>query len=293
MKHAPNVKQYHLGLLMLLGGALADSTSGLFTRLIAADAATMIFWRGIFASTAMVAFVAWRYRKRTLAAFLGIGWLGALMIAVLTLGMVANLASLRLTAVANFFMIFATAPFVAAVFGRIFLREPLDAATLIAGAAGFLGIVIMMAGSARTGGLAGDLLALAVVFLYSTQVTLFRRFPGTDVLPIIAVTTLFSGLIAWPLAQPFAVPANDLVLLMMFGACQLALGNILIFSAASRVPTAEMGLLGVMNAAFAPLWVWLFLAEIPPVATQIGGGIIISAALVHFLWKWRSPAPQR
>jgi drug/metabolite transporter (DMT)-like permease len=284
---------YHRGLALLLAGSLADSSSGLFTRLIAADAATMSFWRGIFACAAMMAFVTWRYRGRTLAAFLGIGWLGALMIVVLTLGMVANLASLRLTAVANFFMIFATAPFVAAVFGRIFLREPLDAATLLAGAAGFCGIVIMMAGSAQSGGLAGDLLALLVVVLYSTQVTLFRRFPAVDVLPIIAVTTLFSGLIAWPLAQPFAVSAGDLWLLAMFGSCQLALGNILIFSAASRVPTAEMGLLGVMNAAFAPLWVWLFLAEVPPVPTLIGGGIVISASLLHFFWKWRGPAPAR
>ncbi|MFO1088973.1 MAG: DMT family transporter [Hyphomicrobiales bacterium] len=290
---APSVNQYHRGLLMLLGGSLADSSSGLFTRLISADAPTMSFWRGIFAFLAMLCFVAWKYRSRTLQAFLRIGGIGALMILVLAFGMVANLASLRLTAVANFFMIFATAPFAAAIFGRIFLREPLDAATLVAGAVGFCGIAIMMAGSARSGGLAGDLLALLVVFLYSTQVTLFRRFPTVDILPIIAVTTLFSGLIAWPLAHPGDVAARDLGLLALFGACQLALGNILIFSAASRIPAAQAGLLGVMNSAFAPLWVWLFLREVPPEATLIGGGIVIAASLAHFAWKWFGPAPDR
>lgn len=289
----PDVNQYHRGLLMLLGGSLADSSSGLFTRLIAADAAAMSFWRGLFACAAMMVFVVWTYRARTLRAFVGMGPLGLLMITVLALGMVANLASLRLTAVANFFMIFATAPFVAAIFGRFFLREPLDAATLIAGAAGFIGIAIMMAGSAQSGGLAGDLLALLVVFLYSTQVTLFRRFPTIDILPVIAVTTLFSGLLALPFAQSLEVGPRDLWLLALFGVCQLALGNILIFSAASRIPAAQAGLLGVMNAAFAPLWVWAFLREVPPVPTLIGGGIVIAASLAHFAWKWFGPAPRR
>jgi drug/metabolite transporter (DMT)-like permease len=54
-----------------------------------------------------------------------------------------------------------------------------------------------------------------------------------------------------------------------------------------------MGLLGVMNAAFAPLWVWLFLAEVPPAPTLIGGGVVIAASLAHFFRKWRGPAPAR
>jgi drug/metabolite transporter (DMT)-like permease len=284
---------YHRGLALLLAGSLADSSSGLFTRVIATDAATMNFWRGVIAASGLLLFVAWKYRSRTLAAFTGIGGIGALIIAVQALGMVANLTSLRLTAVANFFMIFATAPFVAAVFGRLFLKEPLDRATLLAGAAGFLGIAIMMWGSARAGGLAGDILAMLVVISYATGVTLFRRFPHVDILPVIACTTLISGLLTLPFAAPLSVSGTDFALLALFGVCQLALGNILIFSAASRVPTAEMGLLGVMNAAFAPLWVWLFLAEVPPVPTLIGGGIVISASLIHFFWKWRGPAPAR
>jgi len=284
---------YHRGLALLLAGSLADSSSGLFTRLIAADAATMNFWRGVFAALAMLAFIAWRYRSRTLAAFAGVGGVGAIIIAVQALGMVANLTSLRLTAVANFFMIFATAPFVAAVFGRLFLKEPLDRATLAAGAAGFAGIAVMMWGSARSGGLIGDILAVLVVISYATGVTLFRRFPHVDILPIIACTTLISGLLTLPFATPLDVNGADFALLALFGVCQLAFGNILIFSAASRVPTAEMGLLGVMNAAFAPLWVWLFLAEVPPVPTLVGGGIVIAASLVHFFRKWRGPAPAR
>jgi len=43
---------YHLGLVLVTISAVAWSTAGFFTRLIALDSFTMLAWRGVFGSAA-------------------------------------------------------------------------------------------------------------------------------------------------------------------------------------------------------------------------------------------------
>ncbi|NMD08490.1 MAG: EamA family transporter [Phyllobacteriaceae bacterium] len=70
----------------------------------------------------------------------------------------------------------------------------------------------------------------------------------------------------------------------LFGMVQLAAGNLLLFYAMQRIPAAQSGLLGILNAAFAPLWVLVFLGEVPTSSALIGGAIILSSAAAHMVW---------
>ena len=282
------------GLLLLIAGAAVDSTSGLFTRLISADAFTIASGRGFAAFAFLLVLLLIRDRGRTVKTLTSIGRWGALFVALNGFGMVLTILSLSNTTVANFFMIFATAPFAAAIAARLTLGERLDAPTLLAAAAGFVGIAVMMFSGARSGGILGDLLALGCVACYSAIILIVRRHPGMDILPVSTLTVLLSGLLALPFAHFAKVSPHDGVMLALFGMLQLAIANLLIFNAASRIPAAQSGLLGILNAAFAPLWVFAFLGEIPPKATLIGGAIILTAAVAHLAWTiatTRKPAP--
>ena len=181
-------------------------------------------------------------------------------------------------------MIFATAPFAAGLLGWVVLKERLDGATIMAALAGFAGIAIMMLGGARSGGLVGDLMAIGCVFTYSCIVLIARRAPRFDLLPVVTLTCLMSGLLTVPFANFGAVSLPDGLMLAAFGSIQLAIGNLLIFAAASRIPPAQSGLLGVFNAGFAPLWVFLALGEVPPQATLIGGALVMAAAIGHLIY---------
>jgi drug/metabolite transporter (DMT)-like permease len=279
------VKSQQLGFVLLLTGALADSLGGLLTRVIAADAWTMIFWRGVFAGIFVLLYLAVRQRRRFLNRFLTIGGAGVLLIMLNAAGMVASLQSLRLTTVANFFMIFATAPFVAALLARLALKERLDPPTILAGVLGFVGVAIMMASSAGSGHLAGDLLACLVVLIYAALVITIRRRSVTEIEPVICLTVFASALLALPFAAPFSPTASDFGLLAVFGCIQLGLGNILIFNSARMIPAAQSGLLGALNCALAPSWVWLVLSETPPTATLIGGALIMTGTGAHLIWN--------
>jgi drug/metabolite transporter (DMT)-like permease len=278
--------QQQFGLILLLTGALADSLGGLFTRLIAADAWTMIFWRGVFAGLFVLLYLAVRQRRRFLNGFFTIGAAGVLLILLNAAGMVASLQSLRLTPVANFFMIFATAPFVAALLARFAIKERLDPPTILASTLGFIGVAIMMVSSAGSGHLAGDLLACLVVLIYAALVITIRRRNVTNIEPVICLTVFASALLAFPFAAPLSPAAGDFGLLALFGCIQLGLGNILIFNSARMIPAAQSGLLGVLNCALAPFWVWLILGEAPPSATMVGGALIMAGTIAHLVWNF-------
>jgi drug/metabolite transporter (DMT)-like permease len=269
------------GLPLLVAGSAVDSTSGFFTRLLSADAFTAASGRGFFAALLLLAVLVWRDGRRAPVRLAAVGLAGAAFIALNSAGMVMNILSLKFTAVANFFMIFATAPFVAALAGRVVLGERLDRATLFAALAGFAGIAVMMSAGARGDGLVGDLLACACVLTYSGGVLIVRLNPGMDLLPVLVLTVLASGIVALPLSDFGALGGMDWAILAALGMFQLGVGSLLIFAAVARIPAAQAGLLGILNAGFAPVWVFLAFGEIPPPATIVGGGIIISAALLH------------
>jgi drug/metabolite transporter (DMT)-like permease len=279
------------GLLLLLAGAAVDSTSGLFTRLLPTDGFTTASGRGFAAFAFLLLILAVREGNGTWRALTGIGLWGFAFVGINALGMVTNILSLSLTGVANFFMIFATAPFVAAFGAWLVLGERVDRATMLASVAGFTGIAVMMFAGARSGAILGDLLALACVLLYSALVLVLRRNPNLPILPTITLTVLGSALLSLPFADFSAVAPKDAALLALFGVTQLAIGNLLIFSAASRIPAAQSGLLGILNAGFAPLWVFLFLGEMPPPATLLGGAIILTAAIAHLIWTIAASRP--
>jgi len=276
-----------LGLGLLFVGAAVDSTSGLFTRLLPADGFTTASGRGFVAFAFLFLVLAIRERGRVLAPILGLGLWGAAFVAINAGGMVMNILSLKLTSVANFFMIFATAPFIAAVLGRVLLKERLDLATMFAAVAGFVGIAVMMLGGTSGGVNLGDVLALLVVLTYATIVLIVRKAGALDILPLCTVTVLASGFLALPLADFSPMTARDWGVLGALGVFQLAIGNLLIFNAVARIPAAQGGLLGILIAGFAPLWVFLVLGEVPPPATLYGGAIILGAAVLHLIWTIR------
>lgn len=269
------------GLLLLLAGSAVDSSSGLLTRATGADAFTTASARGLIAFA--VLFVVLALRGDPFGRIRRIGAWGLFFAASNSFGMVLNVLSLKFTAVANFFMIFATAPFLAALLAWLALRERPDGATLLAAVAGVAGIAVMVAGGLAGVNL-GDGLALVVVLLYSANVLILRRAPKMDVLALVTLTTLFSGLAAAPFARFGGLGPVDWAALAALGMGQLAVGNLLIFSAVARVTPAQAGLLGIMGAVFAPLWMLAGRGEIPPPATLAGGAIILVAGLLHFLW---------
>ena len=279
----PALTSAQKGLLLLLLGAFVDSSAGLFTKLIHADSFTMASARGFVAFFCLFFVFALRDQARMPMSLFRIGWPGIAFAIINGFGMFLTILSLRTTSVANFFMILGTAPLVAGVAGWLVLKEKLDISTGLAALAGFIGIVIMMSGKGEGASLTGDLIAVACVGTYSC-IVLITRGSRFDILPVIMLTCLVSAILPLPFSNYGALTLADSGLIGIFGVLQIAIGNMIIFAAVRRIPPAQGGLLGVFNAAMGPLWVFFALGEVPSEATMIGGGIVITAAILHLAY---------
>ena len=66
----------------------------------------------------------------------------------------------------------------------------------------------------------------------------------------------------------------------LLGVPQLTFGFICITIGSRTTRSVTVGLLMLSETICAPLWVWLFLNEIPPISVFFGGSIIILALIL-------------
>lgn len=285
MKSAPG---YRLGLALVTAAALIWSTAGLYARVIDVETPVLLFWRGMFGCLGVLAFLVWRDGPQSLRRFVSPGWNGWLYAVISAAGMVCFISSLRLTSVAHAAIIYAAVPFIAGGAAWLVLREAMSRSAIAASLAALAGVVIMV-GLGRDGTFLGDALAFAMTIAMAAIMILSRRAQGEDMLPAAALSSLLSALAVWPLADILSVHGMNWPLLASFGLINSGLALACFTLGAQRVPPAETGLIGALDAPLAPLWVWLVVGETPTLATLTGGGIVLAAVATHLALAARRP----
>lgn len=280
---APAEPDRHLlGAALVILSALVYSLAGVLTKAITADALTIVCWRGLVGGLLVVAYVGWLGRHEPLRRRFRLGWQGWLLAGVGSLASVAFIFSFKLTYVANVAVIYATAPFMAAALGWWLLRERFRPQTALAAAISVAGILVVFAGSLGTGSLAGNAMALLMTLGSALYMVLIRRFRDSPVVLAGGVSALQLFVIGWLVTDPFAVTRQDALLLVLFGLA-FAIALVLWTEGTKLIPAAESGFLGTAETPFAMLLAWLFLAELPPFASFVGAGIVLTAVIGHAL----------
>jgi drug/metabolite transporter (DMT)-like permease len=274
--------------LILAGSAaLAWSTSALFTRLISADLMTMLFWRGIFSGLATAAVFFALERNHAFFKLRQLRW-PALAVAVLcALSMISGIGSLRFANAADVMVIYATAPFVAAGLAYLVIGERPGWSTIIASVVALSGVAIMMWGAEFGGSLFGRFLAIVMTFTTAAFTVLMRLYRDVAMMPAMAGAAWICSLFCFWFAAPLSVTAQDLLLIIVFGVVQNALGLVLYTLATRKIPAAEMSLMAALEVPFTPLWVWIFMSEVPSPATLAGGVLVLTALFGHILYEFQ------
>ena len=94
------------------------------------------------------------------------------------------------------------------------------------------------------------------------------------------------------MTNDFNFTNNDILMGFLLGVPQLTFGFVCITIGSRTTKSVTIGLLMLVETIFAPLWVWLFLNEIPPLSVFIGGSIIIFAIIIKSLDKNRPSVVQ-
>jgi drug/metabolite transporter (DMT)-like permease len=282
-----NQNQHRVGLGLVACAALAWSSSGLFTRAISADLMTMLFWRGLFSGSAVfICFLAMEGRG-ALPALKNLRW-PSLAVAVLSAGgMITGIGSLRFGSVSDAMVIYATVPFITAAIAYVAIGEQPSRSTLIASAVALLGVLIMIFGAGFGGSMLGKGLALAMTTCMASFSVLLRRNRDMPMLPAMAASAFLCSAFTFWFAVPSSVTTHDLGLIVAFGILQNAAGLILYTLGSRKIPAAEATLLAALEVPFTPLWVFLFMGEMPSTATLLGGAVVMVALFGHIINELR------
>lgn len=292
-----NADAHKYGVLFVFAAGVLWSTVGIGIRMID-DAVVwqILLYRSISMSLFLYILIRMRSGEST---FLQIRRIGSPVV-IAGLSLVAaysgGIYSIQNTSVANAMLLFATAPFMAAVLGWIVLRERVRFATWIAIVVAIGGIAIMVADKSGSVALKGSLAALGSAFGFAVFTVALRWGRTGEMLPAVFLSGLFA--IAITMAICFGrglsvvLSPNDSFISIGMGVFQVGAGLILYTLGSRSLPAAELALLSLAEVLLAPLWVWLFLGETASVNTLIGGMVLLVAIAGNAVsGKRRKPPP--
>lgn len=286
--------QHLTGMALALAGVLALSPDALLIRLVDADRATLLFWRTLLQGSTLWAVLALHYRARLPASIASMGRTGAMAVPVFTATPILFVSSITLTNAANTLLILATAPLFAALISRLVLGERVLPRTWAAIVAALVGIGIIFAGGLEGGTLLGDLLGLGTAIVLATQLSIARHARAVNLVPALAMGSLLAALLSGvTFAAPMSASAADALWLGLLGVLVLPVAFGLLTLAPRYIPSPEVSLIMQLEAILGPLWVWLGVGEVPPVATFIGGGLVLAALVTHSTLGIRAHRRQR
>ena len=269
------------GSILLLFGGFCLSWGGFIIRSFEeASIWQILFLRSFFFLLALIAFLFVTYKKNTFNIIKESGLPGLLGGFVLSFSFVAFVVAMSNTTVANVVFIISTQTMFLAIFGYFYLKEKVSLIGLISILLAMSGIVIMVGDSISGGSLFGNMVALAIPINFAILVMIIRKNTKVDMVPAIFYSGIFSLIYGFFLAESFEFTKHDLWMGFLLGVPQLAVSFICITIGSRTVESATVGILMLMETLCAPLWVWLFLNEIPPISVFIGGAVIISAIIL-------------
>ena len=269
------------GYALLLFGGFCLSWGGFVIRLFEeASVWQILLLRSFFFVIALIGFLVTTYKKNTIRIFKDAGFPAVLGGLVMSLSFIAFVVSMTNTTVANVVFIISTQTMFLAIFGYFYLKEKVSLVSFISILLAMSGITVMMGESLSSGSFFGNLVALAIPINFSILVMIIRKNKNLDMIPAIFYSGIFSVIYGLILSESFVFTGHDILMGFFLGVPQLAFGFICITIGSRSTPSSTIGLLMLSETICAPIWVLLFLNEIPPASTLIGGFIIILAIII-------------
>jgi DME family drug/metabolite transporter len=294
---ATNPDGHKHGVLFVFAAGVLWSTVGLGVRLIE-DAVVwqILLYRSISLSFFLYVLIRMRSGENPFVQIHRIGLPAVVAALSLVAAYSGGIYAIQNTSVANAMLLFATAPFMAAILGWIVLREGVRFATWIAIVVAIGGIAIMVADKSGGVALKGSLAALGSAFGFAVFTVALRWGRTGEMLPAVFLSGLFAIVITFAICLGSGLSVilspNDSGIAMGMGIFQVGAGLILYTLGSRSLPAAELALLSLAEVLLGPLWVWLFLGETASVNTLIGGAVLLVAIAGNALsGKRRKPPP--
>jgi drug/metabolite transporter (DMT)-like permease len=276
-----------------VGGILLLSTESLIARGADASAWDVAFWSGTWAASAIVVFFVFSLLfpvsfplfvtaaapRRRPASSIPPGPLVASAL-LQTVSGIGFIVGVKETAVANVVAITASAPAFAAVIAWLALGERTTRRVVLSVGAAMIGIVLVVGGSLRSGGAAGEAATLAAVLAFGVNVSIWRRHPELSRTAVMGLAGAFTAAVCAAPADVVGLDAETMIMLAVLGALVGPVARVSLASATRHLSAVEVGLFTPLETVSATFGAWLLFDETPPGLTWLGGAVVLAAVTV-------------
>ena len=272
------------GLLLALMGILFITPDSLSIRLADINGVNsweLMFYRGLIPFICLFILLLFVYKKNFIKICLAIGYAGVLNAVLVALGNITFVASLQNTNVANTLIMISLAPFMAAIFSSIFLKEYPNMRTWVTMLLCFSFVIYIFYDSYESQKLLGDILGLTTAIIIGASSVVIRYGKLTNFLPSLLLGKLFTMLFTIFFVSSLVLESSNIPLILIMGVFFVFVPMCLVTLAPRYIAAHEVQLFFVLETALGPIWVWYFINERPSDKTIVGGIFIILIIFIY------------
>ena len=287
---------YGRGVLFVFLAGILWSTVGIGIRLMeSAVVWQILFYRSISLSVFLFIILYWSKKENPFLLAYRSGLAGLVGGLALVAAYTGGVYSIQQTSVANAMLLFATAPFFAAILGKLVLGESVRKTTWIAIAIAILGVFVMVLDKVGAFSLLGNFAALGSAIGFAIFTITLRWGRAGEMMPAVFISGLLAipimAVVCFKLGIAIEISNHDRLLALGMGVFQVGLGLVLYTIGSKSIAAAELVLLSLAEVILGPFWVWLFLEETASKFTLVGGSILVLAIAGNALSGQRHKPP--
>lgn len=288
---APERGDAWIGVVAIVATACLWSLNGPLIKLIneggsGASGVAIAFYRSFIAGFLFLP-LAWRNR-RTFAA-VALPWRVASVV-VFTVMTASFVIATTLTAASNAIVLQYTAPFWTFALSPLILkvRPRLSEGLILLVSMSGVAVIYFWSPPSDSVGL---LVALVSGLGYGALIVLLRHLRGVNPYGVVCMNCLGSGILLAPAVlrwSSFSVTPRQFGFIFVLGVFQFGLAYVLFSWGLQRVEAHRASLISLLETILNPMWTFLFVGEMVPRPTWVGGPLIL-AGVVGWMWlNWRS-----
>lgn len=272
------------GTLLTVLGVLLLCPDSLLVKETAISPEGFLFWRGSLLTFAFLAIALIRYRVDLPNQIRRCGWRGLYCATAFSFSTTGFVVGMKYTAAGNVLVILDTAPVIAAILGFLIWGERLPLRTWIVILICVAGATLMGLSEAGPGQLLGLSMSVMAAFALASNLAVARSRPEADMSVMLMFGAALTALMATLMGGAQWPSHNDMGYILLLCLVFLPAASTLIQSGPRYLPAAEVSLMLLLETVFGSLLVWLFLGEVPPTLSLIGGAIILAALIANGLF---------
>lgn len=189
--------------------------------------------------------------------------------------------SLQLTTAANAALLQYTAPIYVAILSPLLLKEKINWIDWLSVVIVIVGMSLFFLEGLTFKGLWGNIIAIVSGISYASMVICMRKEKDASPASIVIAGSIIMGLISIPfMLDILTIDAISIGNLMLLGIFQTGFAYVFYALAIKKTTAFEGIMIPIFEPVLIPLWVFLWMGEVPSIHAIVGGAVILSSIIV-------------